>query len=653
MRRAVLGVLVGLMLLVAIPVAGGAAPADALPLLHDLFTDHMVVQRDVPAPFWGWTQPGRQVTVRGLGESRSAVADAGGRWTVRVGPVPAGGPHEVQVDDGVKHVVLHDVLVGDVWLCSGQSNMAMGVGAVKDGEQELARADHPRLRLFTVPCRQEADPSARVEGRWLVCTPENAAKGLWNGFSAVGYFFGRDLQADVKVPIGLIHASWGGTPAEAWTPVATLDALPGLEPAHWQMRLLREEHGLGPSEIEARVARWWRENDPGSARTPGWEDPALDDAAWKTMQVPGQWEKAGLPDFDGVVWFRRTVEVPAAWAGRDLVLRLGPVDDRDVTWFDGVRVGSCDVWNRERGYTVPGRLVRPGRHVIAVRVLDTGGDGGFTGLPRQLSLERADDPRQGLPLAGPWRYCATADLARGPRFPLRVGDDSGAPSLIYNGMIAPLVPFALRGTIWYQGETNSSRARDYRRLLTAMIGAWRKAFGVGDFPFLIVQLAAFEAPKHEDWPALREAQLQVMQTVPGTGMAVAVDIGDAKDVHPTNKQEVGRRLALVARAVAYGEAVEGSGPIYRGCSVEGGRVRVRFEHVGGGLVAHGPRLEGFEVAGADGRFVPAEAVVEGEAVVVTAAGVARPVAVRYGWADFPRCNLYNREGLPASPFRSR
>ncbi len=633
-----------------------AAESAGKPFLHPLFTDGAVLQRDVPVPIWGFTDPGKEVTVSLAGKTAGAAADARGKWMVRVGPFPAGGPSTLTVS-GPRTETVKDVLFGDVWICSGQSNMEMGIAGVENAKEEIASADFPRIRLFTVEKLVAVEPQEVPRGRWLPCSPRTVSEGGWGGFSAVGYFFGRHLHRELGVPIGLIHTSWGGTVAEAWVSAGALKTMPDFRPYVDQIEELAAAERSGVLDLEKLRAGWWRKNDPGSAGEPGWADAALDTAGWKSMDLPGNWEQAALPGFDGVVWFRKTFDLPAAWEGKDLLLHLGPIDDADTTWVNGVKVGSLAEWTQPRDYRVPAKAFRPGRNAIAVRVLDTAGNGGFVGKPQDLRIEVAGGSGgESLSLAGGWSYRETTPLAKAGPLP---GPTQGNPNnvtVLSNGMIAPLIPFAIRGAIWYQGESNAGRALQYRTLLPVLIKDWRSRFGVGDFPFLIVELANFMETKPEpgesQWAELREAQLLTARAVPAAAVAVAIDIGDARDIHPKNKQEVGRRLALAAEAIAHGRKVESSGPLYKGMEREGRAIRLSFDHLGGGLVAKGGRLQGFAIAGEDRNFVWAEARIDGDTVVVSSPKVEKPVAVRYAWADNPVANLYNQAGLPASPFRT-
>lgn len=627
------------------------------PFLHPLFNDHVVLQRGVRFPVWGWTTPGSRVAVEMRGKTTTAVADAGGRWIARLGPFDAGGPFTLTVK-GTQTVTLNDVLVGDVWLASGQSNMEMGITQVNDAREEVAHADYPRIRLFQVPKIAATSPRTTVNARWLVCNPTNIAAGGWGGFSAVAYFFGRRLHEELNVPVGLIHTSWGGTAAEGWVSSETLSELKEFVPAVNNLEKTWADATRPPADYDKALDDWWSKNDPGSAAKPAWSEPSFDASGWKRMRLPQFWEDAGLPAYDGVVWFRRTFELPSDWTGKDLLLSLGPVDDRDTTYVNGVRVGALSQWDAPRSYRVSAGLLKPGTNTIAVRVLDTGVGGGIYGKPEQLKIELADGGASPVSLAGEWSYRASVALAElQTQPPQQGGNDFSVPVIRYNGMVAPLLPYAIKGAIWYQGETNVGRAAQYERIMATLIRDWRTRFQSGDFPFLVVQLANYlerrDAPVDSDWARLREAQLHVSRNVAHAGLAVTIDIGDAKDIHPKDKQDVGTRLALAALANVYGRKLEYSGPAYRRMKVEGERVRLSFDHAEGGLVARdGERLKGFAVAGEDGRFVWADAIIEGGEVVVSSPEVKKPTAVRYAWADNPAANLYNRAGLPASPFRT-
>lgn len=627
------------------------------PFLHQLFGDHMVLQRGTKFPVWGWTKPGQEVTVNFQGQHVKTVSDKKGRWMVHLGPFEAGGPYSLTVM-GPESITCNNVLVGDVWLCSGQSNMTMGIGVIKKAKREVAGANFPRMRLFTVPNRIALEPQHTLESAWQVCKPATIARGGWGGFSAVGYFFGRELHRRLKIPIGLIHASWSGTMAEAWTSATALRTLKGYSKPLQELHVAAEHIKRHTGSYNTPWEKWWRMNDPGSASSPGWARPAHNDRAWKTMKIPQRFEAAGLGEFDGVVWFRKNIDVPADWVGHDLRLHLGPIDNRDTTWFNGVVVGQRDKWRSIRKYKIPKRLVKAGRNVIAVRVLDTGGKGGLYGEPAQLKLVRGRDAKApSIRLAGRWKYRETTVLSKAPPLPKRYRDNPHNVTVLYNGMIAPLLPYAIKGAIWYQGESNIRRATQYRALLPAMIRGWRADFSSGTFPFLIVQLANFRStraqPRDSAWAVMRESQLWVSQNLPKAGLAVIIDAGEARDIHPKDKQTVGKRLALTARAIAYGQDIVFSGPLYRSMQIRKRSIQLTFDHVGDDLVAQGGKpLKGFAIAGKDKKFFWAEARISGEKIIVSSPKVEDPIAVRYGWADNPICNLYNSAGLPASPFRT-
>jgi sialate O-acetylesterase len=648
---------IGLCLSMLLLGTGRALAAEpAKPFLHPLFTDHMVLQRDVKDPVWGWTQPGQEVKVSIDGKTVATTADADGKWLARVGPLPVGGPYTLTVS-GSHQVTLTDVLAGDVWICSGQSNMEMGIGNVNHAQEEIKNANFPQIRLFSVPKNIATNPEPLFKGdtHWLVCTPETVAAGGWNGFTAAGYFFGRQLHQDLKIPIGLIHTSWGGTICEAWTSGDALEKMADFKDA---VAYVRAQAASGPEtgSPDAQTARWYAKFDPGDGK---WNATEFDDSAWKTMKLPVYFQNAGLPGFNGIVWFRRQIDVPEGWAGKDIVVHVGPVDDRDTTYFNGVKIGSRDIFNQPRDYKVPGNLVKAGKSILAVRVLDTGGMGGICGNSAEMRVELSSDSHQSFSIAGDWLYKDSMALGKIPAPVPSPGGDGNNPNVstvLYNGMIAPLVPFAIKGATWYQGESNANRAMQYRTLLPTMIDDWRNRFELGEFPFLIVQLANFTAtsaePQDSQWAELREAQSIAAEKVGHSAIASAIDIGDEKDIHPKNKQEVGRRLALDAEAIAYGQQIEYQGPTFEKMTVDGNKAVLQFTHAQSGLDIHGDTLKGFAIAGADGHFVWADAAIDGQNVILMSPKVAHPVAVRYAWANNPVANLYNKAGLPANPFRT-
>lgn len=630
------------------------AAAFLIPVAHSavipnpLFSDHAVLQQGRELPVWGTAAEGERVMVEFAGRSAATTAKDG-RWLIHLEALPAGGPYTMTISGDHNAVTISDLLVGEVWICSGQSNMERQLGPregqkpIVNWEQEVAAANYPQIRHFLVPQKPARAPQATVAGKWVVCSPQTVAE-----FTAVGYFFGRDLFQARHVPIGLIHSSWGGTPAESWTSRPALRSLPEFADAIADAQRADSEIERGTYSYAKTITSWLAAHDPGSVPGASWGTVQVDTAAWKQMELPTFWEKAGLPDYDGVVWFRRTFDLPDTWEGVDATLHLGAIDDIDTTWINGVEIGSTVGWQIPRIYRVPASALRPGRNVVAVRVLDTGGGGGLYGGDEMRLIPAAKSGWPPISLAGAWLYQPSAKLGPVPYPPSDYTNSPAVPSALYNGMIVPLQPYAIRGVIWYQGEANVGRERQYRALFPALIADWRRAWGEGDFPFLFVQIALFR----DMTPEIREAQFLTWQRVPNTAMAVTIDCGDANDIHPTHKQPVGARLALAARAIAYGENLEYSGPAFDSLQIEGGHAVLRFTHVGGGLVAKDGSLIGFTLAGADKVFHPASAVIEGNTVVVTSAAVPQPVAVRYGWANVPEGNLFNAAGLPASPFRT-
>lgn len=548
-------------------------------------------------------------------------------------------------------------MIGEVWICSGQSNMEMplaGWGKIENYENEISNARYPNIRLITVDKTTANLPQEDFKSDgWKECSPENVAL-----FSAVAYFFGRDLHLDLNVPIGLIHTSWGGTIAEAWTSGPTLKSFPEFAE---EVKTIESDTLSEEAKIRAReksMAEWPDKIervlvDKGTLDH-GFQHPDYKSDNWQTMSLPTLWEDAGL-NLDGVVWFSREINIPESWQGEDLWLSLGKINDYDITWFNGVRVGRGIDVSELRKYNIPDSIVASGKNRIVVEVLDIGNVGGMYGPADEMKLESATGS---IPLTGKWKYKIdpiNIDIGELPKKPDE-NSQINRPTILYNAMIHPLMPYGIRGAIWYQGESNAGRAYQYRKLFKEMIGDWRKNWGQGDFPFLFVQLANFmEAkpqPEEDAWAELREAQTMALE-LPNTGMAVAIDIGDEKDIHPKNKQVVGRRLALNALANVYNRAISYSGPMYRSMKVEDGKVRLQFSHIDGGLkINGGERLEGFAIAGKDKKFVWGEAKIEGDEIVVWNRNITQPESVRYAWASNPVCNLYNGAELPASPFRT-
>ena len=642
--------------------------------LAALFGDHAVVQRERAIPVWGWTKPLLRVRVT-LGEQVAETqAATDGRFLARLPPMPAGGPFTLEVNspDPDERVVVKDVMVGEVWICSGQSNMEFTLASSgADGEAESAQADLPTLRHICIPRAARWGRQSDVDAAWQVCTPETAP-----GFTAVGYHFGRALQRRLGVPVGLLNTAWGGTRVEAWTSRESLVEEPELRldverfeatlngSAYWDAMdpFDPADPTQGQAPLAAQSTYPVDAGNRGAER--GWARLELDDSAWATMPLPGTWQNAGHKH-SGIFWFRREVELPKAWKGKDLLLGVGAVDKIDITYFNGEQVGATgrgfdeQHWNVPRTYRVPGKLMCAGRNVVAVRANSFAFDGGLIGPANKMFVALADGgDGTRLPLAGDWRYTIEQDF--GVVQPIAKPMGPGNPNslgILFDNMIAPLVPYALRGAIWYQGESNASNAPRYGSLLTRMIRDWRHVWGQGDFAFLTVQLANFQPPQvyqpGSTWALVREGQVETLK-LPETGLAVAIDIGDATDIHPKNKRDVGLRLAQWALSRIYGQGGIPGGPLFESATIEPRGVRIRFRDVGEGLVVRGGgALRTFAIAGLNRKFISATAVIEGETLLVSSAEVTEPMAVRYAWADNPDgANLANAHGFPASPFRT-
>lgn len=628
------------------------------------FSDHLVLQRNRPNALWGWDLPDQALTLRLEGTPTpvrvSTRADANGAFTLRCPPLPAGGPYRLLVE-GSSTVTLEDVLVGEVWLASGQSNMEWKVATSANAEQEIEAGDHPAIRVLTVAKRAAWEPQPLGQGEWERVTPDRVGS-----LSAIGYFFARELHRHLNLPIGIIDATWGGTPIAAWMSPTALRAVdPGFEA---EVARLRAELARLP-ELEAAYAetlRQWERRSlppdpPNTADERGWASPELDDTDWELMRVPGCWQDQGLR-CNGVVWFRRAIEIPPDWTGRPLRLGLGAIDDFDHTYFDGVLVGAHpagtpNAFQTPRHYTIPGHLVRGGRSVIAVRVFDHFGEGGFLGPSRAMSLAPVDTPEAARSLAGVWRRFAEHPIPLVPAAvwstyppPPPLLTPHYLPASLHHGMLAPLLPYGLRGVIWYQGESDVVRHASYLQRQIALIRDLRVHFAQGQLPFLLVELAGYRAGP--GWPFLREAQQQAT-VEPGVALATARDLGDPDNIHPRNKQEVARRLALLARARVYGEAdLVDAGPTLERYAMEGGRARVWFRSASPLRSRCSDALRGFELAGIDGVYHPAAASLEGESVTLSTPAVPAPVSIRYAWTDTGEADLENEAGLPALSFRT-
>lgn len=621
--------------------------------LPAFFGDHMVLQRQQPIPVWGWAKPGEKITVTLDGKSAATKADKTGKWRVNLPAMEAGGPFALQVAGQKETRTLQDVLLGEVWLCSGQSNMEWRVALAQNPAQEKAAANYPQIRHYKVDRTVAALPQQDVTGTgWQPALPEYVSD-----FTAVGYFFARYLHQTLKVPIGLLNTSWGGTHVETWTSREAFEGHPEFADIIKKIPARTIDSIMQNRAADFnRMMAGLKQSIAANGNTALWSTTDANDNDWKTLTVPGLWEQQGLPGLDGLVWIRRVVNLTQQQAEQTAVLNLGLIDDKDETWVNGQKVGETKLHNLERSYTLPKGTLKAGNNLIAIKIDDTGGGGGLYSAADALQLVLANGQR--LPLAGSWKYRVES---------IHPSSSAGAmgpneyATLLYNAMVHPLVSFGIKGAIWYQGESNTGRAHQYRQAFPLMISDWRNRWGQGAFPFYFVQLATFFAGgggnknSGNEWAELREAQALTLQ-LPNTGMVVTTDIGNPKDIHPTNKQEVGRRLALVALQQTYGQSgLQAQGPAFAEATPQGRQLVVRFAHTGSGLQAKDAYgyLYGFEVAGADRQWHLARAWIEGNTVVVQSDKVAAPVAVRYNWTDNAEAgNLYNLEGLPTAPFSS-
>jgi sialate O-acetylesterase len=629
--------------------------------LPAIFSDSMVLQQKSTVAVWGQADINEKIEVLGswTKSAVSAKADKDGKWQVKVKTPEAGGPYTLTVK-GKNTITLQNVLIGEVWVCSGQSNMEMSVQSVDNARQEIQNADFPQIRLFTVKKVTAMRPQADCTGQWQVCSPKTIAS-----FSAAGYFFGRQIHQKLNVPVGLINTSWGGTPAQAWTSEKTIKSFPAYKT---MLEKIEQAQKLVPDEVRAKNEKLQNEKamadweakiaaiDPGTQQN--WQDPKTDISDWKEMEQPREWAGTDLENIDGIVWFQRITNLPPSWSRTDLELHLGPIDDIDTVWVNGVKIASTTDWALDRRYMIPSSALHTGPNVITVRIVDTGGQGGFRGEESQMRIGPVGaDIKTCATLAKTWKYKASLTDKPLPAITRMDSDqfNQKSPTALFNGMISPLAGFGIAGAIWYQGEANKERPAEYAALFPAMITDWRTHWKIGDFPFYWVQIApyTYENSQLGGSAYLREAQMKTLKSVKNGGMAVTMDIGTEKDIHPKNKLDVGKRLALWALAKTYGQKnVAYSGPMYKSMRVEGQKVRLYFDNVYGGLLATDGHLSDFIIAGEDKKFVPAEAVIDGDTVVVSSPQVEKPVAARYAWSNWAKGTLFNKEELPASSFRT-
>ena len=609
-----------------------------------LFSDGMVLQRNKSIPVWGWADASEKVEIQFNKQIKTVTADKNGKWMVSLNAEKTGGPFELSIT-GKNKIVIKDVLVGEVWICSGQSNMEFQVYKTMNSQAEINDSNYPMIRHFGVAQDLSGTPKDDLKaGKWEVSSKETV-----ENFTAVGYYFAKKLYAELKIPIGIINTSWGGTCVETWTsreafeksdefkdmiasvPSVNMDAI--FET--YKKSLLGNIQKIQGFEVTMANENQFKEFD-------------FKDVNWPEIKVPSLWENQQIGNIDGIVWMRKTVVLSAEQAKKEAVLYLSKVDDEDQTYVNGVQVGTNNIWEAKRVYKIPAGVLKEGTNVIAVKITDYSGGGGIYGDPTDLKIDFKDSAAA---LDGLWKFNVV-------QVKVSVSPNS-YPSLLYNAMVNPLVPYAFEGVLWYQGEANVTRAKQYKKAFPLMITDWRTKWNQGNFPFYFVQLSTFNefngnSKVGSRWAELREAQTETLK-LSNTGMAVTTDIGNAKDIHPTNKQDVGLRLAAIALNNVYGKKRVYSGPTFKSQEVKGNEIILTFNNIGTGLAAsdNSENVKGFEIAGADKVFHSAKAIIKNNKIIVSSAEVPNPVAVHYGWADDDtEINLYNKEKFPASPFRT-
>ena len=620
--------------------------------LPNLVGDHMVLQRNKPITIWGYANPKEKIEIEFLRSKINTVTNSDGKWRVTIPATKAGGPY-IMTLKGENEIQLKDILIGDVWICSGQSNMEFQLSFAMNADKEISNANYPKIRLYTVEKKIILQPTDDTKGSWVACKSETA-----KDFSAVAYFFARELQKKLNIPIGLINSSWGGTVIESWISPEGLKGEPtfgekALQVAKFDMASYNLEHGKMDSEWVANFNKQDEGNKDGKYF---WASNAVDTSDWKLIDLPNTWEFAAienLSQMDGIVWFRKDIVLNKDDLKGQSTLKLGVIQNADMAFINGAIIGKTpDIWGKYRSYTIPEGILKEGNNTITLRVENYGGDGGFNSKVSDFSLKTSI---RLIAIAGSWNYKIGYKLTTFDR-PEKEISPNTLPTLMYNNMVNPLINLSIKGVIWYQGESNWNRAYQYRELFPRMINDWRAKFSQGDFPFLYVQLANHHdklgQPSASYWAEVREAQDMTLR-LKNTGMIAAIDLGDAGNIHPKNKQEVGRRLALAAYKTAYKTPVNAYGPRYQSSEIKDGHILIHFSSTASGLLAKGAPAS-FQIAGADQKFVWAKAeIINKNTIKVYSADVKKPVAVRYAWEDNPSdANVYNSINLPAFPFRT-
>lgn len=637
--------------------------------LASLFQNNMVLQQNSSVPIWGWTtapQSTINISTSWNNKTITVKSDSSGKFTTNLESTKAGGPYEIEISSKNK-IVLENVMLGEVWLCSGQSNMEMPLKGwlpndlIINSDKEISAANFPNIRLFNMPREKAITPQEKSNGIWEICTPENASD-----FSAVAYFFAKNLNKELNVPIGIIQSTWGGTPVESWMPLdyaEKIERFANVRPDNEseQLNQLRYQEWIqGMDQYDFLKLPYIEMNDYMDSNLPLFNNFNEDDEAWETHEIPKSFE-AEFGNIDAIIWYRKEFNFNEDDSKEGYELFLGPIDDLDATYLNGVKIGEDEGWQKDRIYNIPSKLLKKGKNVLAVRVLDNVGGGGIYKEKPSIKNEK----KVIVSLEGDWKYKVLGCFENPSIFRLFDKENNlrnrpkqllneQSPTILYNAMIAPLVPYKIKGVLWYQGENNVSHPEEYAKSFPLMIEAWRNNWSQGDFPFYYVQIAPYNYNSENNRKAamLRESQRLAMK-LPNTGMVVTSDIGDIFNIHPANKQEVGKRLSFWALSKNYGfNNLVCSGPLYKKMNIEGNSIRVHFENTGSGLYAAENLLTFFEVAGKDEIYYSAIAKIDGEEVVVNSPKVEQPVNVRFGWTDTAIPNLFNNEGLPAAAFSS-
>jgi len=623
--------------------AAKAAPSAQLPLLSTIFGDNMVVQRDKPESLWGWSDPGDAIHISFADKTATAIAEQDGRWSTTIQPPAVGGPYTMKIV-GHRTQVLHNILVGDVWLCAGQSNMEFALRGMNDAQTVIQGANDPEIRYFTVGQRSAYHPAPVPAGSWKVVSPQTA-----DGLSAVAYLFAKRVQQEIHVPIGLIVDAVGGTPAATWTSEAALQRVAGFESALATLHTLETSH---TPEYGNDVMAWYDQYDIGLKN--GRSQPSFDDADWKTVTLPGGFAQLGVSDTPAVAYFRRKITIPASIPAGRTMLQLGIVERMDTVYVNGRQVGGSSWVENPRSYVIPPDVLKSGDNSVVIRILKTKPDGGFRGKPDALRIVLADSTV--ISLAGEWKGRVSVDARPPQQLPIRYENWPVVPTMLYNGMLAPLAPLSISGAIWYQGEADAEKGYEYRKILPAMISDWRRTFAQGDFPFYIIGLPAYQArsdtPVDDGWADVRESQAITAASVPHSCLAVTIDTGDPENIHPKDKAPVGDRVARCALAEHYGKQTVDQGPTLISSEVATSAIRLRFSHEDGGLMIRGNAHGAFQIAGADRQWFWADAHIVDGVVVVSSSLVQFPTQVRYAWQSNPNATLFNGAGVPAAPFRT-